>query len=112
MLQPAQWPRPVAAFLNERLSRLEAACREAARLDTTVFAAACKRFARSGGTGSLLPTSCGRTSTWSPPGVRLEYGAPGAWPGTSIGRRPPSSLGSRWAGFGRGRDGTGCSPNR
>ncbi|RYD14882.1 MAG: bifunctional [glutamate--ammonia ligase]-adenylyl-L-tyrosine phosphorylase/[glutamate--ammonia-ligase] adenylyltransferase [Lysobacteraceae bacterium] len=30
MLQPAQWPRPVAAFLNDRLSRLEAACREAA----------------------------------------------------------------------------------
>ena len=29
MLQPASWPRPVAAFLNERLSRLEIACREA-----------------------------------------------------------------------------------
>jgi glutamate-ammonia-ligase adenylyltransferase len=28
MLQPAPWPRPTAAFLNERLSRLEIACRE------------------------------------------------------------------------------------
>ncbi|MEO5625440.1 MAG: bifunctional [glutamate--ammonia ligase]-adenylyl-L-tyrosine phosphorylase/[glutamate--ammonia-ligase] adenylyltransferase [Dokdonella sp.] len=28
MLQPAPWPRPTAAFLNERLSRLEFACRE------------------------------------------------------------------------------------
>ena len=29
MLEPARWPRPVAAFVNDRLSRLEAACREA-----------------------------------------------------------------------------------
>ncbi|HEY6942818.1 bifunctional [glutamate--ammonia ligase]-adenylyl-L-tyrosine phosphorylase/[glutamate--ammonia-ligase] adenylyltransferase, partial [Dokdonella sp.] len=29
MLEPTRWPRPIAAFLNERLSRLEAACREA-----------------------------------------------------------------------------------
>jgi glutamate-ammonia-ligase adenylyltransferase len=29
MLQPAPWPRATAAFLNERLSRLEIACREA-----------------------------------------------------------------------------------
>jgi glutamate-ammonia-ligase adenylyltransferase len=29
MLQPAYWPRPTAAFLNERLSRLEIACRAA-----------------------------------------------------------------------------------
>ncbi|MBA8889627.1 glutamate-ammonia-ligase adenylyltransferase [Dokdonella fugitiva] len=29
MLEPTRWPRPTAAFLNERLSRLEAACREA-----------------------------------------------------------------------------------
>ena len=28
MLQPAPWPRPTAAFLNERLARIEAACRE------------------------------------------------------------------------------------
>jgi glutamate-ammonia-ligase adenylyltransferase len=28
MLQPAPWPRATAAFLNERLSRLEIACRE------------------------------------------------------------------------------------
>jgi glutamate-ammonia-ligase adenylyltransferase len=30
MLQPAEWPRATAAFLNDRLSRLEAACRDAA----------------------------------------------------------------------------------
>ncbi|GAA0718991.1 bifunctional [glutamate--ammonia ligase]-adenylyl-L-tyrosine phosphorylase/[glutamate--ammonia-ligase] adenylyltransferase [Dokdonella soli] len=30
MFQPIPWPRATAAFLNERLSRLEAACREAA----------------------------------------------------------------------------------
>jgi glutamate-ammonia-ligase adenylyltransferase len=29
MFQPASWPRATAAFLNERLSRLEIACREA-----------------------------------------------------------------------------------
>jgi len=29
MLEPTRWPRPTAAFLNERLSRIEAACREA-----------------------------------------------------------------------------------
>jgi glutamate-ammonia-ligase adenylyltransferase len=29
MLEPTRWPRRTAAFLNERLSRLEAACREA-----------------------------------------------------------------------------------
>ncbi len=29
MLEPAAWPRPLAAFLDERLSRLEAACRGA-----------------------------------------------------------------------------------
>ncbi|NCT69089.1 MAG: bifunctional [glutamate--ammonia ligase]-adenylyl-L-tyrosine phosphorylase/[glutamate--ammonia-ligase] adenylyltransferase [Rhodanobacteraceae bacterium] len=29
MLPPASWPRATAAFLNERLSRIEAACREA-----------------------------------------------------------------------------------
>ncbi|MEO5622261.1 MAG: bifunctional [glutamate--ammonia ligase]-adenylyl-L-tyrosine phosphorylase/[glutamate--ammonia-ligase] adenylyltransferase [Dokdonella sp.] len=29
MLQPAQWPRSIAAFIDERLSRLEVACREA-----------------------------------------------------------------------------------
>ncbi|MEO7323263.1 MAG: bifunctional [glutamate--ammonia ligase]-adenylyl-L-tyrosine phosphorylase/[glutamate--ammonia-ligase] adenylyltransferase, partial [Dokdonella sp.] len=29
MLQPAPWPRPTAAFLNERLARLEIVCREA-----------------------------------------------------------------------------------
>ncbi|MFI4969893.1 MAG: bifunctional [glutamate--ammonia ligase]-adenylyl-L-tyrosine phosphorylase/[glutamate--ammonia-ligase] adenylyltransferase, partial [Lysobacterales bacterium] len=29
MLQPAAWPRPTAAFLNDRLSRLENACRDA-----------------------------------------------------------------------------------
>ena len=29
MLQPAQWPRTTAVFINERLSRLEIACREA-----------------------------------------------------------------------------------
>src|SRR5690606_17741258 len=30
MLRPAEWLLPVATFLNDRLSRLEAACREAA----------------------------------------------------------------------------------
>ena len=36
MLEPARWPRPVAAFVNDRLSRLEAACRE--KGDTKILA--------------------------------------------------------------------------